>query len=219
MDVIYLRASTAEQEPEIQLPSVLTLLTKEKYELFIEKDTAWVENVKRPEFEKILNLIKKGKVTDLYVFDLDRLYRNYKKLKEFFTLCKVYNTKVHSFNQVWLEDINKIPFPFNEIVFEMLISFFGWIGEQESEKKGNRVRNAVVKAKNGTFSYKGNKWGRKGFPKQTETRVLELHTKGVSIRKIAEQVFVYDKNNNGRKISKSAVHKIVAQKSSEKDSF
>jgi len=161
-------------------------------------------------------MIKRKKISDLYVWDLDRIYRNRIKLKEFFVLAKTFGCKVHSFRQKWLNEINNIPAPFDEIVSELLISIFGWIGEEESQKKSERIKLAVKKKGKQTVSYKGNKWGRKAFPLQTINRVMELHKQGKTVRQIASQVMVYDKNNNERNISKSAVHKLIVENSKEK---
>jgi DNA invertase Pin-like site-specific DNA recombinase len=212
MQISYIRTSTKEQEPELQIADIKKLCPTCDLTFYKEKLSAWKENVKRPVFAEIVSLIKSGRVEHLYVWDLDRIFRNRLRLKEFFALCKIHNTKIHSANQTWLEEIHKIPAPFNDMVFELLLNLFGWIGEEESTKKSNRIKNAVVKKDDGkTVSYKGNKWGRKSFPKQTIDRVLELANSGISIREIASQVTTYDKNRNEKKISKSAVHKILAE--------
>lgn len=213
----YIRCSTLEQEPELQIKDIKTIC-EQPFELYKENQSAWAENTIRPVFSSIISLIKKRKITNLYVWDLDRIYRNRKRLQEFFILCKTYDCKVHSYRQNWLEDINSIPAPFNEIVFDLLINITGWMGQDESQKKSERVKMAVKKRNNGTFSYKGNKWGRKALPKQTIDRVLEFHQQGKSIREIASLVKIYDKHNNGKQISKSAVHKILVGNSTEKDS-
>lgn len=213
MNLVYIRTSTKEQEPKLQIADIQTLCRDCDFTLFQEKLSAWKENVKRPIFNEVLSLIKSGKVRNIFVWDLDRIYRNRLRLKEFFQLCKIHNTKIHSVNQQWLEELHKIPAPFNDMVFDLLLSLFGWIGEEESVKKSNRIRMAVVRRENNkTISYKGAKWGRKGFSKQTINRVLEFANCGMSIREIADKVVVYDKNQNQRKISKSAVHKILTQK-------
>ena len=211
--LIYLRCSTPEQNPDLQLTDIRTHYGLAELQVYRENESAWRDNVKRPEFETMVNLIKKGAVSDFYVWDLDRVHRNLNRLKEFFLICKMHNCKIHSFNQHWLEEVNGIMPPFNGIVLDMMISVLGWLGETESTKKSARVKMAVVNRANGTFSYKGNKWGRKPLPKQTVNRVLELHRKEQSVRQIASEVFVYDKHKNARNISKSAVHKIIAENS------
>lgn len=211
MNISYIRTSTKEQEPELQMADIKKLCMADELVFYKEKLSAWKENVKRPVFAEIVSLIKAGRVKNLYVWDLDRIFRNRLRLKEFFLLCKIHNTKIHSANQAWLSEINSIPPPFNDMVFDLLINLFGWIGEEESCKKSNRIKNAVVKKENcSTVSYKGNKWGRQSFPKQTINRVLDLAKTGLSIREIASQITVFDKNRNEKKISKSAVHKILA---------
>lgn len=219
MKAIYLRTSTLEQEPTLQLTDISKLIPIEDCSVFSEQESAWKKDTKRPEFEKILAMIKRKEITDIYVWDLDRLYRNRNGLKDFFVLCKSFGTTVHSFNQQWLEQLNSVTPPFDEIVKDLLINLMGWLGEDESKKKSGRIKNAVRRTEKGTMSYKGNKWGRRQFPKQTVSRVLNLHEQGSSIREIAKVVQVYDKNNNARNISKSSVHKILCQNVGEKDSI
>lgn len=210
-NLIYIRTSTSEQTPELQLRDIKTICPANAIE-HVEQLSAWKENVKRPVFESIIKQIKDGKVQSLYVWDWDRCYRNRNRLKEFLLLCKHHGVSLHSYRQTWFEDFHRIPAPFNEIVMDMVINLMGWIGEEESEKKSSRVKMAVKKTSKGTFSYNGNKWGRKSLPTQTINRVLELHQKGKSIRQIASEVNIYDKNNHPKKISKSAVQQIVSQK-------
>jgi len=210
-NIIYLRCSTREQTPELQLKDIQTISPSGTI-VFTERLSAWKENVKRPVFENIVKQIREGKVENLYVWDWDRIYRNRNRLKEFLLMCKMQNVVLHSYRQKWFEDFHSIPQPFNEIVMDMVINLLGWIGQEESEKKSSRVKMAVKRTEKGTFSYQGRKWGRKAFPTQTIKRVLELHKQGKSIRKIATEVKVYDANNNARKISKSAVQQIISRK-------
>ncbi|MGH2643953.1 MAG: recombinase family protein, partial [Chitinophagaceae bacterium] len=177
--------------------------------IFKEQNSAWKENVKRPEFEGVISMIKSRKLNSIYVWNLDRIYRNRKKLIEFLTLCRNYGTRVFSFNQQWLDSIQQMDAPFNEIIFDLMLQIIGWIAEDESTTKSKRVKMAVRVRNGHTVSYKGNKWGRKPFPRQTISRVMQYHSEGKSIRQIAKLVQVYDRCNNGRPISKSAVHKII----------
>ena len=207
----YIRTSSREQQPELQLRD-LEKICIDDATIYKEQRSAWQENVKRPVFAKVLELIEKDKVSDVYFWDLDRCYRSRLRLKDFFLLCKQHDCKIHSYNQRWLETIHTITPPFNDMVLELLTSVFGWIGEEESTKKSLRVKMAVVKNKHGqTYSYKGAKWGRKGFSRIVKEKVWALHKEGKSIREIAEIVIVYNKHGNERFISKSAVHKIIGQ--------
>jgi len=210
MEVVYIRCSTPDQEPQLQLNDI-NLDLKPSIEALILKEniSAWKEKTERPEFKRLEKLIRENKVKTLYVWNIDRIYRNRKKLVAFFALCKIYKVKVRSYCQKWLDGLYHTPEPFDEIIMDLFISLLGWIAESESNDKSSRIKMAIRKKNNTTYSYKGNLWGRKPFPTNTINRVLELHQNGLSIREIAKNVTVYDKNNNGRVISKSAVHKIL----------
>ena len=213
MEVVYIRCSTPEQEPQLQLNDINMEFKPVKDALILEESiSAWKENTPRPQFNHLEQLIKSNKVNTLYVWNLDRIYRNRKKLVAFFALCKAYKVKVRSYCQKWLDGLYYTPEPFDEIFMDLFINLLGWIAESESTDKSSRIKMATRKKNNTTFSYKGNLWGRKPVPTNTINRVLELQKDGLSIREIAKKVTVYDKNNNGRNISKSAVHKILTLK-------
>jgi len=198
--LIYLRTSTEEQNPENQLKECLTLIGDNEYTLFEEQQSAFKDK-DRIKFNEIISLIKKNKCSDLIVWDLDRIYRNRIKLKAFFELCKGYSCKIHSFRQNWLEDINKVPSPWNEIIYDLLIQIMGWMAEEESIKKSQRVKAAVRKKQKGTFSYKGNKWGRRSLSKRKTNQIMELRNQGKSMRTIAKEL----------DISLGSVHKSLAK--------
>jgi DNA invertase Pin-like site-specific DNA recombinase len=212
---IYIRTSTKEQTPELQLRACEEKAGKE-YLLFKDQQSAWQDFKERNEFNKLIQLIKEKKITDVYVWDLDRIYRSRKKLLEFFELCRVYNCKIHSYRQNWLEDMNSMPKPWDEIIYNLMLQIMGWIAEEESSKKSDRVKNAVSKKKNHkgeviTTSVYGKKWGRKRITSQTINKILELRAKGYSIKNISKEVWLYDKHGNKSKnISVGAVHKIVS---------
>lgn len=216
MNYIFIRTSTKEQEPTLQLDNIVSAFKINSYSIIIEKDSAFKENAKRIEFEKLKKLISAGKVSQLFVWDLDRLHRNRKKLIEFLALCKIYKTKIYSYNQQWMQSIQQIQEPFNEIMFDMMLSIMGWLAEDESAKKSNRVKMAVRRTEGGTLSYRGAKWGRRPLSQQVVAKIKEMHLSGKTIREIAKLVHVYDSNKNARLISKSAVHKTIALFSTEK---
>lgn len=209
MKAIYVRCSTLEQTASLQLADIRSVAGMD-VKVFSENESAWNNEKKRPEFEKVLDLIKTGKLKELYVWDLDRLYRNRSLLKEFFLLCKIYKCQIHSFRQQWLEQINSIPQPFNEIMHDLMVNIMGWLSEEESEKKSARVKMAIRRTPNGTYSHNNNKWGRASVPTKTRNKVLELHSQGLSLREISNQVrFFPDENPNKKLIAKSTVAKIV----------
>ena len=210
MDIIYIRTSTEEQEPENQIKSCENLSNGE-YTLLKDKQSAFRDHKGREGFEKAKKLIKSGKIDNFIVWDWDRIYRNQKRLVEFFKFCELYKCQIHSVNQKYFDDFYKIPPPFNEIVSNLVLNLMGWLAEDESKKKSERVKLAIRKKDGKTISYKGNKWGRKSISKKTIKEVLELKEKGLSVREIAREVYLWDKNNNKRMIGKSTVHKIISE--------
>ena len=184
--IIYIRTSTEDQNPQNQIKDCETLLNGE-YELFEDKQSAYKDNKERGSFERAKKLIKSGKVKHFIVWDLDRIYRNRIKLKQFLEFLKIYGTKLHSFRQSWMEELHKVPEPWNEIVYDLMVNIYGYIGEDESKKKSDRVKLAVRKKKGVTKSYKGNKWGRKAMHTNKINRILKLKEEGKSYREIAAE--------------------------------
>lgn len=219
MKIIYIRTSTEDQQPKNQIMSIEKTygLSKENYTLLEDKESAWNEYKNRESFENLRLLIKKSKGGDLYVWDWDRIWRNRKRLREFFEFCKIYKFKIHSFRQQFYEAFHEIPSPFDEIMQELFLNLLGWMAEDESNKKSDRVKAAMRKKNGKTISYKGKKWGRKSLPKTARNKILELHQKGLTLRKIAKEVTYSDKNKNKKNVSLSAVHKIIEENTTKRE--
>jgi len=205
---VYLRTSTEDQAPENQITGVETLSGKD-YVLFIDKQSAWKDNKDRPDFERLKKEIKKAKGGDLYVWDWDRLFRNRRKLKEFFQFCAIYRCKIHSLRQDFYETFYEIPAPFNEIMQEIFLSLLGWMAEDESTKKSDRVKAAVRRTPGkATMSKSGKKWGRKAI--KVDDNIIAAHKEGKNMREITEQVYYWDKNKHRKFVSLGYVHKTLA---------
>lgn len=211
--IIYIRTSTELQNPENQLDNCRELANKlslNDYEVLQDKQSAWKDNIERESFEKIREAIKKQEIKTLICWDLDRLYRNRKKLIAFFEFCKLYNCKIYSARQDWLESLNKMPEPFNEIMHNLMLQIMGWLAEDDSKKKSMRVKNAVRREEGVTKSYKGNKWGRRSIETtRLKEEVLKLRGQGLTLRQIAKQVYYYDKNNNKKNPSPALILKLL----------
>lgn len=211
--IIYLRTSTEEQNPENQLQDCETLALKlglKNYEVFEDRVSGWKE-LERENFDKIKKAIERKSVNVLIVWDLDRLYRNRKRLIDFFELCKFYDCKIYSYRQEWLEGLNNIQSPFNEIVHNLMLQIMGWLAEEESNKKSERVKSAIKKKEGKTYSKFGRKWGRKSLSNNVKKEIIEKRNQGLSIREIAQSVWYWDRNNNRKFVSKSYVHKTLQE--------
>lgn len=216
--IIYLRTSREEQNPENQKKDCIALAEKlnlKDYEVFKEQKSAFRDNVRREVFEEIKKAIQKGQVKNLIIWDLDRLFRNRIKCVNFIKNYSKIGLKVYSYRQSWFQDIQeKMPEPFNEIVYDLMLQIISWLAEEESIKKSKRIKNAVRKNKEGkTMSYKGHKWGRKSIiTKRLIEEIKKLHNQGLNHREIANQVYFYDRSNNKKNPSPSLVYKLLTQK-------
>src|SRR3972149_651651 len=196
-NIIYIRTSTEEQNPENQLKDCIEFSKKlsiEDFEILEDKVTGWTE-IERESFDKIKLAIDHGNIKSLIVF---------------FELCKIKKCNIFSFRQDWLQEINKMPPPFNEMMHSLMLQVMGWIAEEESTKKSQRVKISV-RRKEGepTKSYKGNKWGRKSISPKIMEQIKQLRDKGLSYSQICKEVSYNDKNNNKKQVSKTLVNKVL----------
>ena len=213
--IIYNRTSTEEQNPENQLKDCekfVDELNLNSYNLIEDKESAWKENDKRKGFKDLNKKIRSNKVKHLIVWDWDRIYRNRKKLKAFFEMCKVYNCKIHSVRQKFYEQLYSIPDPFNEIMQSMLLDLLGWLAQDESDKKSMRIKAAMRVKPDGVYSYKGNKWGRKELSTQAINKIIKYREEGKSMREITQLVTYSDSTNNTHHVSLGVVHKVLSGK-------
>lgn len=199
-DIIYLRTSTEEQDPENQLRECLAI-TQNGAVIKKEQQSAWKDGLEnRPIFKEIYDGVKLRLVKSITVWDLDRLYRNRIKTVEFLAMCNAYGVEVRSYRQAFLSTFDKMLAEFDKTnpmywmieqsVKQMkntMIQIFAWIAEEESNKKSDRVKAAIVEKAGEKFSRYGKKWGRP----EVEVNVYELvrlRREGMSIRNIADQL-------------------------------
>ena len=226
--IIYLRTSTKDQNPELQKEECIKFCKEreiEVEEVVQEQGSAYKLEKIRPKWESVVKRAKTEKLS-IVLWKYDRCFRNRKEFYKFMkVMFEVYGQKVFSVTEpsilsFWeMMDNSKSDNPiFDELlkgIFQAMWNFMiqqaGEEAEEESKKKSERVKLAVRKVKGITKSYKGNKWGRKRLSKQVLNKVLELNKKNLSIREIAKQVSYYDKNNNKRNLSPSAVHKLLKE--------
>jgi DNA invertase Pin-like site-specific DNA recombinase len=211
--IIYIRTSTDEQHPELQLDDCKKLaetLGLKEYKVVQDQTSGWKDK-EREGFDGVLARIKKREISHLICWDLDRLYRNRKKLVSLFEISKVFGCKIHSVRQDWLETINHLPEPFNEMMHSWMLQVMGWMAEEESIKKSQRVKLAIKEVNGIKYSKFGNKWGRKEISTQAKNKIMELYSQGKSMREIRDLVKCGDKN-----ISLGIVHKTITSNRGEK---
>lgn len=195
MKIIFLRVSTEQQDFNQQLNPIIKEFNLKEYKLISEKQSAFKEEKenKRQGLQELKKEIATRKYKQLYVFALDRLFRNRLKQKEFLEYLKIYNVELYSYSQKFLNDIWKIPKPYNEMFYNFLIDVFSNMAEEESKIKSLRIKKAYDSGNH-------NKWGRQKLnvdEEKIKLRYKELN----SIRKVAKEF----------KISVGSVQKITSQ--------
>ena len=201
VNIIHIRTSTEEQNPQNQLEQCKSIYKEEwgEVKVFEERQSAW-KDTQRLVFEEVKELIKQGHVRHYVCWDIDRIYRNRKRIIAFFKFCKMYGCKIHSYRQQFFETLHTMPEPFNEAMFDFMLQMMGWFAEDESNKKSDRVRAAVRKEEGKpTKSYKGNRWGRKTLSSQKVNQVKVLYEQGKGLRAISRELG----------ISVGSVHKYI----------
>lgn len=138
----YARVSTDHQDLEPQINALLKAGVKEE-NILKEKRTGkykaegWDEKKERPKYyelkQKIENYreVNKDIIIEVYVYKLDRIYRNFDALrKEFITLtqdynCKLYVTSMPLFNDMYGNNLT------TKVMQSVIIDMLGWVSECE----------------------------------------------------------------------------------------
>jgi DNA invertase Pin-like site-specific DNA recombinase len=188
---IYLRVSTDDkgQDPTLQLADCQRLASErgvEVAQVFKEEASAW-KNVDRPIFSSMVKRAMNGGITHIIVWDLDRLYRQRVEMVSFVKEMTRAKVKVISTRQKWIEELHKIPYPWNEIVFDLVINVIGWMAEEESRHKSERVKLAVTKKYGHTVSRAGKRWGRPELSKYLRSEIVKMRQDGKSIMAISKE--------------------------------
>jgi len=179
---VYLRKSTSDQDLNHQLNSIQDTYDVEHASVIREQGSAWKDHHKhREQFKELYEAVKQGRVDEIFVFDLDRLYRNRRRQADFIKLCDAKNCEVWSVNQQFFRELKDIPAPWDEIMREHLTQIFGYLAEEESKKRSQRIRSAYK-------DYDGDDWGRPSKDDKSEDVIRLRDEEGMSWRDIGEEI-------------------------------
>jgi len=186
--IIYIRTSTTDQTPENQIDYIVSTfnLDVDNCLIYKEQESAWKKDSLRPILENALKKARQVKV-NVFLWDYDRLYRNRKQVVSTVKSYAQLGIHIRSARQIWLDEILKAPSPWNEIMFDLSLNIVGWIGEEESQKKSERVKAAFKNHKHKVKKNISNPWGR--IPCDIDmVQVRQLRNLGLSYRKIAKNL-------------------------------
>jgi len=187
----YLRVSTEEQNEENQLKDVEVYAHELGLELagvYREHGvSAWKKkSTSRRVFNRMLKDAVREGVLHIVVWDFDRVERNRRRFIELVRELRRGGIRLHSVRQRWLEELNQIPEPWGEIVGDLMLHIVGWMAEEESSKRSERVKIAYERMRE---EGEVDRWGR---PRLTSyiplERIAEIYVEEGSLRRTAERV-------------------------------
>lgn len=135
---IYARVSTGLQHEENQIPECEEYAKQLglKVEEIIQEKISAFKNPDRASIKKL------STYHHVVIWSYDRLYRNRVKFIQAMQHFSLKGVKIHSVKERWFEEFHKIPAPFNEILYELMLQMVGWLAEEESRKRSERIRLA-----------------------------------------------------------------------------
>jgi len=198
--------STDKQTVKSQLEPCKDYCLKNKYEVvdvFKEKSKSAYHNVKRPVYDKVLDLVRRREIQHVVVWALDRWTRKGSKdLRETIDYLMAYGVQLHSVQEAWLDTIN-IP-GVGHIVKDFLTGLVGWMAEEESRLKSERVKSSkkFQKAK------KKHKVGRPKLSNDVKQRVAKLLQEGKTYKYIQDNVMYKAKYGKFKHVSAPTISEI-----------
>ena len=206
--VVSIRVSTDQQTEESQLDACKDLCRQRGFEVikvYSDHAKSAYKNVSRPEYQKIMKLVKQRRIHHIIVWSLDRwCRRGARELKNTIEVLEAYDVQLHSVQEQWLETIN-IPGGIGDVVKDFLIGIVGWIAHQESVLKSERIKDSI-KFKN---ALKKGRVGRPTMPDKVIRQVIKALRQGDSYRTIHQNVIYKIKHGKIKHVSIASISKIA----------
>ena len=135
---MYLRVSTDKQTVDNQLKETEALLRARGFEPVLYGETASAAAKTRPEFNRMMDDARKGKVAAVGVWALDRLHRSMGgTVRDLLELQRL-RVRVLSVREPWVDGEGPVR--------ELLIAIFGWVAQQERTQLQERTKAGLRRA-------------------------------------------------------------------------
>ena len=139
---IYVRTSTTEQSVENQLPALEQLCQQRGWqlvEIYQEQESAWKAG-HQVELARLLEDARKSRFDGVLCWALDRLSREGSlAILQLIDKFKRYGVKVVSYQESWTEAPGELA--------EILYAIAGWVARMESQRRSERVKARLERAK------------------------------------------------------------------------
>ncbi|TDS25883.1 recombinase family protein [Halanaerobium congolense] len=138
----YIRVSSKEQNPARQKDALLKAGIEEGY-IFTDKMSG--KDFERPEYQLVKRLLKKDDI--LFIKDLDRLGRNYRKIKEEWKEITIDIGADIVVLDMDLLDTRKFKNGMEELISNIILELLSYMAEKEREKINKRQAEGIKKAR------------------------------------------------------------------------
>jgi DNA invertase Pin-like site-specific DNA recombinase len=204
---IYIRVSGGEQTEESQRQPCIDYCKEHGWnivDVFPDHAKSAYKNVKRPQYERVLALVRQRGIQHIIVWSLDRwCRRGPRELKSTIDYLGLYDVQLHSVKEQWIESIN-MPGSLGQTFKDFMIGIVGWLAEQESTRKSERVKESVRYQR----ALKKGKVGRPGLPDAVKQRIAALLMQGKSYSYICEHVTYEGKYKRVHHVSVATVNAV-----------
>lgn len=140
--VIYLRVSTTEQDTANQLPALEDYAKRRGFEVvrvYSETETAWKAG-HQTELARLYQDARRGRFEIVLVWALDRLSREGAlAILSLVDKLKRYGARVISYQESWTEAPGDLA--------EVLYAITGWVARMESQRRSERTKAGLEKAR------------------------------------------------------------------------
>lgn len=189
--VIYLRVSTTDQSTENQLPELKRVCEEKGWEIvevLEEESSAW--EGRRENFQQLFEMAHRQEYDVLVVWSLDRLdRRGIQETLQSLKRLDEHDIQFYSYQEPYLSTLE----PHTR---ELIISVLSWVAQMESERRSERVKAGLQRAREN-----GKDLGR---PKKADDRERKMirkmyHDDNLSMSTIADKT----------DLSKGTIHNII----------
>ena len=205
--IIYIRVSGGEQTEETQRQPCIDFCKEHGWDIigvFPDHAKSAYKNVKRPQYEGVLSSVRQRRIQHVVVWSLDRwCRRGPRELKSTIDYLGSYGVQLHSVKEQWIESIN-IPGSLGQTFKDFMIGIVGWLAEQESNRKSERVKESIRYQR----ALKKGKVGRPCLPNAVKQRIAALLNQGRSYSYIRKNVTYEGKYNRVHNVSVATINAV-----------
>lgn len=138
----YVRVSSTDQNEERQM-AVLEEIGVEKENIYMDKQSG--KNFNRPQYQKLLSILKKGDL--LYILSIDRLGRNYEEIQnQWKVLTKEIKIDICVLDMPLLDTRNGKDL-MGTFIADLVLQILSFVAQSECENIKNRQKQGIAQAR------------------------------------------------------------------------